>query len=132
MKKSIVKFFVFIATFILTLIIGGRIMNKGHDNLTIEMSEASLPVLSMGLDGTEYNRLHGYTEPMDVAFQRDTVTVLGAARDTGFFIDTYGENITAVSIEVRSRDGSSLIENTEITDYTVSSRGSAAGLHSRI
>lgn len=122
MKKSIVKFFVFIATFILTLIIGGRIMNKGHDNLTIEMSEASLPVLSMGLDGTEYNRLHGYTEPMDVAFQRDTVTVLGAARDTGFFIDTYGENITAVSIEVRSRDGSRLIENTEITDYTVSSR----------
>lgn len=117
MKKGIIKITVFIATFVLALIIIGKIMNKGHDNLTVEMSSASLPLITMQIDGTEYNRLHGYVQAMDVAFQRDTVSVLGEDRDAQFFVDTYGENVTGISIEVRNTDGSRLIENTEITDY---------------
>ena len=81
MKKGIIKITVFIATFVLALIIIGKIMNKGHDNLTVEMSSASLPLITMQIDGTEYNRLHGYVQAMDVAFQRDTVSVLGEDRD---------------------------------------------------
>ncbi|MCM1058001.1 MAG: hypothetical protein NC517_10400 [Firmicutes bacterium] len=119
MKKGIIKSAVFIAVFILTLIIVSRIMNKGHDNLTVEMSQASFPLITMEMDGVAYNQLHGYAQAMDVAFQRDAVTVLGADRDTGFTIDTFGENVTGIFIEVRSIDGSRLIENREITDYTV-------------
>lgn len=119
MKKGIIKAAVFIAVFILTLIVVSRMMNKGHDNLTIEMSQASFPLITMEMGGVAYNQLHGYAQAMDVAFQRDTVTVLGADRDTGFTIDTFGENVTGISIEVRSIDGSRLIENRAITDYTV-------------
>lgn len=117
MKKSIIKITVFIAVFLLALIVIGRIMNEGHDNLTVEMGPATLPLVTMELDGIEYNQLHGYVQAMDPAFQRDVVTVLGESRDTGFVIDTCGADVTKISIEVRNGDGSRLIENTEITEY---------------
>lgn len=117
MKKGMIKLSVFCAVFVLALIVIGKIMNRGHDNLTIEMASATLPLLSMEMDGIIYNQLHGYTRSMDTAFQRDTVTVLGESRDTGFVVDTYGRGVTGISAEVRSADGARLVENLEITDY---------------
>ncbi len=117
MKKGIIKLFVFAATFVISLVVIGRLMNQGHDNLTMEMAAASFPLVTMEIEGQEYNQLHGYRSPMDVSFQRDTVTVLGENRNTGFIVDTYGRNVTRISIQVRSIDGSRLIEDTEVTDY---------------
>lgn len=119
MKKSILKLSVFFIVFLLALVIVGKFMNRGHDNLTMEMAPASLPLVTMVFEGTEYNQLHGYLADTDVAFQRDFVTVLGEGRETGFVVDTYGETVNGVSIEVRSADGSRLIENTEIKELQV-------------
>ncbi|MDE6925837.1 MAG: hypothetical protein K2O97_00320 [Acetatifactor sp.] len=118
MKKGIIKLAVFMAAFVIALLIVGRLMNQGHDNLTMEMAPATLPLISMELNGVAYNQLHGYRNAMDVSFQRDTVTSLGERRNTDFRIDTYGRSIDGVAIEVRSADGSRLIENTELSDYT--------------
>lgn len=117
MKKIIIKISVFILVFLMTVVITGIIMNKEHDNLTMEMSSATFPVMTMERDGIAYNELHGYREPMETAFQRDTVTVLGEGRNTDFVIDTYGRDVTGISMQVRSMDGSRLIEDTQITDY---------------
>lgn len=119
MKKGIIKLIVFFAIFVLSLVIVSKVMNRGHDNLTMDMAPATLPLVTMEWDGVLYNELHGYAAAMDVAFQRDTVTVLDEGRETGFVIEPYGENVTGISIEVRSADGSRLIENREITDYRV-------------
>ncbi|MGN0167721.1 MAG: hypothetical protein ACI4AB_06755 [Acetatifactor sp.] len=116
MKKSVIKLAVFLATFVLALFIIGKIMNKDHDNLTMVMAPATFPLVTMELEGVEYNQLHGYSERMDVAFQRDTVTVLGESREAEFVIDTFGRDITGAGIELRSADGARLIEDTEITD----------------
>lgn len=115
MKKTIIKISVFVLTFIVSLIVGSRIMNKDHNNMTMEMAAAGFPVVTMVEDGTNYNKLFGYKETMDTAFQRDTVTVLGENRDTRFVVDTYGRDVTAISMEVRSIDGSRLIEDTPVT-----------------
>ncbi|HBA47198.1 MAG TPA: hypothetical protein DCZ91_05260 [Lachnospiraceae bacterium] len=119
MKKSILKLFVFFIVFLLALVIVGRFMNRGHDNLTMEMAPASLPLVTMVLEGREYNQLHGYLADTDIAFQRESVTVLGEGRDTGFVVDTYGESVERVSIEVRSADGSRLIENRDIGELQI-------------
>ena len=116
MKKSVIKLTVFFIIFLTSLFIIGRFMNKDHDNLTMEMAPATFPLVTMEMDGVEYNQLHGYSERMEVAFQRDTVTVLGESRETGFVIDTFGRNVTGVSTELRSADGARLIEDTEITE----------------
>ncbi len=119
MKKTIIKISVFILVFIVSLVIISKVMNKGHNNMTMEMQPAGLPVLMMQNSDIPYNQLHGYREVMDVAYQRETITVLGEHRDTRFLIDTYGREITGIAIEVRSTDGSRLIENTPIRDYQI-------------
>ncbi len=117
MKKTIIKGTAFAVIFLASLFIIGRLMNKGHNNLTMEMQAASLPVITMEKAGIAYNELHGYVEAMDTAFQRDTMTVLGENRDAGFTVETFGRDVTGISVEVRSTDGSRLIENSQITDY---------------
>ncbi len=126
MKKNLIKLAVFLAVFLVTLIAGGRIMNKGHNNMTMEMADASLPIVMVDRDGVRYNELHGYTTVMDTAFERDTVTVLGESRNLSIWVDTYGRNVTGLSMEVRSIDGERLIEKTEITDYVLDSKGMSA------
>lgn len=117
MKKTIIKLLVFAAAFLLGLVVISRIMNQGHDNLTVEMSAATFPLVTMERDGIAYNQLHGYSAPMEVAFQRDTVTVLGESRDTDFTVETFGREVTEISVQVRSADGSRLIEDTKLTQY---------------
>ena len=117
MKKSIIKFAVFAVVFFTALFVVGGMMNKGHDNLTMEMAPATFPLITMELDGVKYNQLHGYRNAMEVAFQRETVTALGESRNTDFQIDAYGRRIDGMTIEVRNEDGSRLIERTEVTDY---------------
>ncbi|WP_276949708.1 hypothetical protein [Acetatifactor muris] len=119
MRKTIIKLSVFFLVFVLSLIIVSKIRNRGHDNLTMEMAPSTLPMVTMVTNGVEYNRLHGYCTDTDVAFQREHVTVLGEARDTGFVVDTCGRNVSGISIEVRSEDGSRLIESTQIKEFQV-------------
>ena len=121
MKKGIIKLLVFALVFVASLFIIGRLMNQGHDNLTVKMAQATLPLMSMENEGITYNQLQGYTCAMDVAFQRETVTVLGQNRDTGFLVECFGQKISGISIEVRNMDGSRLIEKTEIQDYETTS-----------
>ncbi len=117
MKKTLIKMFVFVLTFLVALVVIGKIMNQGHDNITMEMAGATLPIVTMERDGMLYNQLHGYCNAMDTAFQRDTVTALGESRDTAFQVETYGRNVTGISVEVRSLDGSRLIEDTPLREY---------------
>ena len=123
MKKTILKLIVFLAVFLVTVVVAGKIMNKGHNNMTMEMAEATLPVLTMERNGVRYNELHGYTMAMDTATMRDTVTVLGESRNLSVHVDTYGRNVTGLTMEVRSIDGERLVEKTEITDYRVEKDG---------
>ncbi len=117
MKKSLIKITVFILTFLVALVVIGKIMNKGHDNLTVDIASATYPIVTMERNGIAYNQLHGYKTMMDTAFQRDSITVLGENRDAGIRIDTYGQNVTGINMEVRTTDGSRLIENSPITEY---------------
>ncbi|MBD5461411.1 MAG: hypothetical protein HDR26_10790 [Lachnospiraceae bacterium] len=117
MKKSILKGCILGLIFFAALFMIGRIMNKGNTDMTTEMPEAAFPVIYMDLDGQAYNELHGYAQPVDPAFQRENITVLGENRATGFRLLKFGSAVEGLSFEVRSVDGERLVENTEITDY---------------
>ena len=55
--------------------------------LCAEMPPASFPIVYMGMDGMAYNELHGYAQPMNTVFMRDTITGLDSGRSTEFTID---------------------------------------------
>lgn len=118
MKRILIKTGVFLLTFLMALLVAGKIMNRDNNSMTRVMGGATLPVLLMEKDGMYYNEIHGIIGEADVTYQRDTITVLGENRELDFKIDTYGTNVEELSIQVRSCDGSRLIEDTRITEYT--------------
>lgn len=117
MKKTIIRIAVCVVVFLASALIIGSIMNQGHNNMTMEMAPATLPMITMESGGVACNELHGNTVEMDVAYQKDCITLLGEGRQANFTVDTFGREITGISTEVRSIDGSRLIENSEVTGW---------------
>ncbi|MDE7224693.1 MAG: hypothetical protein K2O34_13060 [Acetatifactor sp.] len=117
MKKILIKWVIFLLSFFAALLVAGQVMNHDNQNLTMELSAASFPIITLEKGDISYNELHGYARAMDVAYQRGTIAELGENREIVMRIDTYGLRIDSIRMEVRSRDGSRLIENTEIQDY---------------
>lgn len=115
--KAIIKGIVLGLTFFISLFVISRIMNKGNNDLTVEMPAAEFPIVYMGMDDIRYNELHGYTQEMDTAYMRDTITALSEGRTTQVQIETYGQGVQSISYEIRSVDGERLIENTQFTEY---------------
>lgn len=117
MKKVISKLAACIVVFIITIFVSSGIYNKGNEELTTSMAQASLPLVHITTGGIAYNYLHGLKQEMDGSFFRDTITPLGDGRTLRFVVEKYGNEINGISFEVRSIDGTRLVEKTEISDY---------------
>ena len=128
MKKTIIRIAVCVVVFLASALIIGSIMNQGHNNMTMEMAPATLPMITMESGGVACNELHGNTVEMDVAYQKDCITLLGEGRQANFTVDTFGREITGISTEVRSIDGSGLIENSEVTGWKANGKSFSVSL----
>ena len=128
MKKTIIRIAVCVVVFLASALIIGSIMNQGHNNMTMEMAPATLPMITMESGGVACNELHGNTVEMDVAYQKDCITLLGEGRQANFTVDMFGREITGISTEVRSIDGSRLIENSEVTGWKANGKSFSVSL----
>lgn len=128
MKKTIIRIAVCVVVFLASALIISSIMNQGHNNMTMEMAPATLPMITMESGGVACNELHGNTVEMDVAYQKDCITLLGEGRQANFTVDTFGREITGISTEVRSIDGSRLIENSEVTGWKANGKSFSVSL----
>lgn len=128
MKKTIIRIAVCVVVFLASALIIGSIMNQGHNNMTMEMAPATLPMITMESGGVACNELHGNTVEMDVAYQKDCITLLGEGRQANFTVNTFGREITGISTEVRSIDGSRLIENSEVTGWKANGKSFSVSL----
>lgn len=117
MKKVIIKSAVFILTFFLTMVIAGRFMNRGNNDMTMKMGTATLPVVVFWQDDVAVNEAHGHVEKMDVSSMASDIIQLGDHREISFSVQKYNSTIGDILLEVRSCDGSRLIEQSQITDY---------------
>ena len=118
MKKAILKAAVFIAVFLLSVIVVGFFMNQGNTDMTAQMSRAALPTIGIVEQGREINLMRGYVERMNTAGMRENITPLNGQRQVDATIHTYGCKVGEIAYEVRSVDGSRLIENTQVTQRT--------------
>lgn len=117
MKKAIIKGAVIGTVFFAALFVISYLANQGNNDLTVEMAKATYPLVYMEDEGRLYNCLHGYETSMDSCFERDTITVLDENRSTGVVIETFGTPVNSIGFEVRSVDGSRLIEAGESDEY---------------
>ena len=115
MRKGIRKFFILVAVFIVALFTFSKITNHETKDLTTDMPAASLPIVSFEDNGHRVNELHGYTAEMSAVSMRDTITPLPDNHKLSLRIDPYGKNIDSVTFEVRSLDGSRLVQDGKVT-----------------
>ncbi len=118
MKKTILTGIYFISVFFIALLGTSAVMNSGNTDMTMEMADATLPVVTMQIGEYQVDRLYGYLENMDTRYMRDTVFPIGGDRSVSFSIDTYENTIEDIEFEVRSINGERLVENTKIENYT--------------
>ncbi len=117
MKKFLIKTAVFLVTFLVTILLAEKIMNRDNNSTTKEMAPPTLPVVTMQREGVLYNELHGLLVDTEEVYQRDTITVLGENRELGFQVNTFGKEVKSIAFEVRSCDGERLIEKTGIDQF---------------
>ena len=128
MKKGIIKALVLIAVFGAGVVGFGQLTNHTNRDLTTEMADATLPVVSLYTGETEINELRGYTKQMDGVYMRDTITPVGKERILPVQIRSYGAKIDGVSYEIRSLDTQRLISDNEVEDYSEENGRIHAGL----
>lgn len=117
MKKLLIKSGVFLITFILTVVIAGRFMNRGNHDMTMKMGAATLPVVTFLQEEIQVNELHGHTTKMDVASMALNIIQLDENRRVAFQVQTFGEAVKEIVLEVRSCDGSRLIEKIQMEAF---------------
>ncbi len=115
--RFIIKLIYCIAVFFVFLFIFSSICNQGNDDMTTTMSKASYPTVSFKYNGMKLGILHGYAEDVDIMYLREGITPLMPGRNISLSIDTYGTFVNGLSYEVRSIDGSRLIEDTPVYNY---------------
>lgn len=118
MKKYIIKAIIVIAVFFMSMTVISRVMNKGNTDMTVEMSKASYPVITMQYQGIEINTLHGYADAMEINYMREAITPLMEGRRVSCKISCYGREIEGIRYEVRSLDGERLVEDTAIPEFS--------------
>ncbi len=118
MRKSVIRIIVSVIVFFVSLVIISNLMNQGNTDMTEEMSAASLPLIYMNIGGERMNCLHGYTIQPDLSYERESISPLGEGRSISCEIEKFGRRIDEIFFEVRSVDGSRLIENGTLTDVT--------------
>lgn len=117
MKKHLLKIIVCVLVFFTTLFVETNVYNQRNTDNTASMPEASLPLVHMKIQDITFNTLHGLRSQVDGTFFRDTLTPLQENRELSFVVDKYGNDIQGLSFEVRSIDGTRLVESTPITAY---------------
>lgn len=117
MKRSIIKTVIFGLVFLVGLVVFGVLTNRGNMDMTAKMEEATLPLVSVKLEGRSVNYLSGYKNAMQTAYVQDCITALSKERMIEITIQENGVKIDNVGYELRSVDGQRLIENNETADY---------------
>lgn len=123
MKKGMIKILVLVVVFFLGILGFGQLTNHTNQDLTTEMADATLPIVSLFMQGngnsslTEMNELRGYTSKMNGVFMRDTITPIGEDRRLPLQIQTYETRIDGISYEIRSMDMDRLIADAQVENY---------------
>ncbi len=108
-----------LVAFVLGVILFFCLTNQDTQESTItEIGAATLPVVYLEKDGMRINELHGYTVEMEATSTRDTITPVESGEALPVSIDAYGNDIDAISYEVRSLDGSNLVLQSEAENIT--------------
>lgn len=112
--RILLLFFIFIAT----ILVVNRIDNRGVEEVSVEMEQATLPIVYVRYDDKFINTLHGYTGKVDTTYFRDTITPMYFAQTIDLWVDQSGNAYSDYEYELRSQYQGDLIENGDVTELS--------------
>ena len=115
MKKILIRSVVLVLVFAAAVFGMSKFLGKKSANTTEVMAQATFPLIYVNLNGKQMNCLHGYAQEMDVTAMRDTLTPIGDDKTVSIQIEPFENQISGVSFEVLTADGSKSQENTMVT-----------------
>ena len=75
------------------------------------------------IGSTQANKMYGYKQVMQTDFMRGSITPLDTTKKLTFEINPYSDSVTGLAYEVRTSDGSKVMENRKIKNLTKEENG---------
>ncbi|WP_373211906.1 hypothetical protein [Ruminococcus sp. 5_1_39BFAA] len=114
MKKFLRRAIILMVIFVLGVTGSAFLLNSETTDDRSDMNDPVLPEIMVDLGGNYANRMYGYAQPMQADFIRDSLTPLDATKKLTFVINPYDTKVNSLSYEIRTSDGSKVIENRKI------------------
>lgn len=118
MKKFLRKFLILFLVFVAGVTITSLLQNHRTTDNRSDMNEPGLPEVMVQFGDTEANRMCGYKQEMQTDFMRDSITPIDTTKQLTFLIVPYGTEVKSLSYEIRTSDGSKVIENRKIKNLS--------------
>lgn len=123
MKNFFKRFLVLLVVFILGVAGTAFLMNNETTDDRSDMNDAVLPEVMVQFGDVLTNRMYGYRQPMEADFVRDSVTPLDTTKKLTLVVNPYDTKVRNLSYEIRTSNGSKVMENRTIKSLDTGSDG---------
>lgn len=113
--RVVAKILVLLLIFTGTIFIVNWIDNRGVEEVSVEMRQATLPIVYVRYSDKFINTLHGYTGKVDTTYFRDTITPMDYGQTIELWADQGSDTYGSYEYELRSLYQGDLIENGSVT-----------------
>ncbi|MDD5803734.1 MAG: hypothetical protein PUE78_05425 [Clostridia bacterium] len=110
LRRAVILLFIFV----LGVAGSSFLLNSETTDDRSDMNDPVFPEIMVDFDGNYANRMYGYAQPMQTDFIRDSVTPLDTSRELSFVINPYDTKVKSFSYEIRTSDGSKVLENRKV------------------
>ncbi len=117
MRNRVLKAVILIAVFIGGVFFFSRFMNHQQVRSASDLSNPTLPVMYVDLNGNKINQMNGFVTRMDAADMRASLIPMTTDRSISVSYRANGNDISSVSYEITSPDTGKVVENAKITNF---------------
>ena len=116
LPTSVIKrIILLLAVFVAAIIFFEILTNRQRAVEGINMESPTLPLVSIEYMGDVTTILHGYVQEMDPCYMRESIIPLSDDRVISLTMDTKGQEVTAMSYQIRSIDTERNISGNDVT-----------------
>lgn len=116
--RVIWRVLVLVIIFFATIFVVNKIENRGVEEVSIEMEQATLPIVYVRYHDGFINTLHGYSGKVDTTYFRDTITPMDYGQTIELWADQGKYDYSGYEYELRSQYQGDLIENGNIVNVS--------------
>ena len=114
MKRILEKAGILLLVFLLGTAGTALLLNSESTDNRSDFNDAVFPEVMVDMNDTLINRMYGYAQPMQADFTRDSVTPLDTSKELSLVVNPYDTKVTSLSYEIRTSDGSKVLENRKV------------------